>query len=53
MATKTEEIDNKPSESYIMVFNINGTVYLDEQQIPYPYKVEGLDFYQFVNSTVK
>ena len=45
VALKSEEKDAIPVASYIMVFNLDGDVLLEETKIgDYPYKFEGIEF---------
>ncbi|CAD5213555.1 unnamed protein product [Bursaphelenchus okinawaensis] len=47
IAIKSEEVENWPLSSYIMVFGIDGQVYMDETRIPGNFKLEGLEFFDF------
>ncbi|VDM55173.1 unnamed protein product [Angiostrongylus costaricensis] len=44
VALKSEEVDNQPTASYITVFDINGSVILDDQKLEQQYKFEGIYF---------
>uniref|UniRef100_A0A0K0D4N1 Apyrase n=1 Tax=Angiostrongylus cantonensis TaxID=6313 RepID=A0A0K0D4N1_ANGCA len=44
VALKSEEVYNQPTASYITVFNINGSVILDDQKLDQQYKFEGIYF---------
>ncbi|CAI5453992.1 unnamed protein product [Caenorhabditis angaria] len=44
LAIKSEERDGKPVASYASVFDVNGTVILDDFQLHGPYKYEGVAF---------
>ena len=43
VATKSEEIDERPVASYIMVFSIKGEVLMEETKIA-ENKIEGIEF---------
>ena len=43
VATKSEEIDERPVASYIMVFSIKGEVLMEEAKIA-ENKIEGIEF---------
>ena len=43
VATKSEEIDERPVASYIMVFSIKGEVLMEETKIAES-KIEGIEF---------
>ncbi|CAD5219041.1 unnamed protein product [Bursaphelenchus xylophilus] len=47
VAIKSEEVSNWPLATYIMVFGIDGQVYMDETKIPGDFKLEGLEFFDF------
>ncbi|KAI6192112.1 Apyrase [Aphelenchoides bicaudatus] len=44
IALKSEELDGFPFSSFYTVFNINGSIYVDETKVPGDYKLEGLEF---------
>uniref|UniRef100_A0A914EDL4 Apyrase n=1 Tax=Acrobeloides nanus TaxID=290746 RepID=A0A914EDL4_9BILA len=48
IALKTEEVESLPFATYVMIFAINGTIYLDETKVPGAYKFEGLEFFNWL-----
>jgi hypothetical protein len=44
IALKSEEVEGLPLSSYFTIFDINGTVFVDDTKIDGDYKLEGLDF---------
>uniref|UniRef100_A0A0N4ZHE3 Apyrase n=1 Tax=Parastrongyloides trichosuri TaxID=131310 RepID=A0A0N4ZHE3_PARTI len=49
IALKSKEVENEEVSSYIMVFNINGKVLYGPRQIPGSFKMEGIEFFDWMN----
>ncbi|KAI6240704.1 Soluble calcium-activated nucleotidase 1-like protein [Aphelenchoides fujianensis] len=44
IALKSEEVEGQPLASYVMIFDVDGRVYMEETKIQGDFKLEGLEF---------